>query len=965
MKYGKEGQEAVRSMIGQRRTHAQKDSTMRRQATIALLLAVGILFTTAAADKKEFMIPYEKYVLANGLNVILHIDRSDPIAAVYVVYHVGSAREEKGRTGFAHLFEHLRFNESQNIPQGQWFKRLQTAGASTINGSTSTDRTNYFEVVPRNAIEMALWMESDRMGFLLSKFTQETFVTQQNVVQNEKRQGDNNPYSQTSYIMDKLMYPESHPYNWQVIGSLEDLANASIEDAVKFHNTYYGPSNATLVVAGDIDVPQTKVWIEKYFAEIASAGQPKSLPPMPVKLGVTTRAFYEDNLANAPQLTIAFHTVEEFNRDAYALDFLAHVLGGTKKSPLYKIIVEEKKLAPSVTAFSNISELAGVFQVTIRAFPSTKLGEVEGAVKEALARFEKEGFTEEDVDRQKAGLEYRFYNSITSVLGKSMRLADYNIFRGTPAYMSTDMQNRMNVTRDDVWRVYHTYIKGKHYVALSVVPKGKTDLAVPEAAAFVIPEESIDRQGARKPGAVTYKPESIPSKIDRTKEPVQGPDPAVTIPSIWAAETSNAIPVYGIRQSELPLVQFSILIKGGMLLDPPSRIGTAYLTARLMNEGTKTRTPVELREAIEDVGASLTVSGGDEWITLSGSCLSAKLPETFALAREMLFEPRWDEKEFEIAKDQTIQNLKRMEASPTSIASSVFGKLVYGPDNVLANQVMGTQKSIEVLTIDDLKAYYQQSFSPTEAKIVVVGDIEKDRAVSVFSGLKDWKTNGVKIPGVPAPASAKAGIYFVDIPGAKQSVFSAGHAGLPYGDPDYYSAVVMNHKLGGDFSSILNMILRETKSFTYGARSSFEGTTSAGTFRVSVPVQSNATYETAQIIRDEVAKYRQGITADDLNQVKSVLLKSNAGRFETLGQLSRMLMPAVQYGLPFDYVRQREGIVRTMTVEQHRTLAQKYLQPDKMIYVIAGDKATQLDKLKELGLGDPVLVDKDAKPLTK
>jgi zinc protease len=935
---------------------------MGRKVMIACVLAFGIILTVAAQDKKEFKIPYEKYMLSNGLNVILHVDRSDPIAAVYVVYHVGSAREEKGRTGFAHLFEHLRFNESQDIPQGQWFRLLQTAGASMINGSTNTDRTNYFEVVPKNAVEMALWMESDRMGFLLSKFTQETFVTQQNVVQNEKRQYDNNPYSQTSYIMDKLMYPESHPYNWQVIGSLEDLANASIDDAVKFHDKYYGPSNATLVVAGDIDVEQTKAWIEKYFAEIASSDQPKSLSPIPVTLDAIKRASYEDNLANAPQLTISFPTVEEFNKDAYALNFLARIFGGTKKSPLYKIIVEEKKLAPSVSAYSNSSELAGTFELMIRAFPSTKLGDVEAAVKEACARFEKEGFTDQDVERQKAGLEYRFYSSITSVLGKSMRLADYNIFRGTPDYIATDMQNSMKVTKEDVWRVYNTYIKGKPYIALSTVPKGKMDLATPDAPAFIIPEESIDKQGTKRAVTGTYKPEPIASKIDRTKKPVPGSDPAVTVPPIWTDKTVNGIPVYGIRQSELPLVQFTILVKGGMLLDSPSKIGTAYLTARLMNEGTKSKTPVELREAIDDLGASLSFSGGDEWITLSGSCLASKLPETFALAKEMLFEPRWDEKEFGIAKNQTIENLKRMEASPASIAGTVFGKLVYGPDNILANQAMGTPKSIEAMTIDDLKAYYDQYFSAKEVKVAVVGDVEKMQAISVFNALKDWNAKAVTIPAVPALASAKAGIYFIDVPKAKQSVFSVGHSGLAIPDPDYYKAVVMNHKLGGDFSSILNMILRETKSFTYGARSSFDGSSTAGTFRVSVPVQSNATYETAQIIRDEIAKFRQGITSDDLNQVKSVLLKSNAGRFETLGQLGRMLMPVVQYGLPFDYVRKQEDIVRNMTVDEHRALAQKYLQPDKMIYVIVGDKATQFDKLKELGLGEPIQLDKEAKP---
>ena len=267
---------------------------MARRLLTILSLLLCVVMTSQAADKKEFKIPYEKYVLSNGLNVLLHVDKSNPIAAVYVVYHVGSAREEKGRTGFAHLFEHLRFNESQDVPQGQWFKKLQTAGATNINGSTNNDRTNYFEVIPKNAVEMALWMESDRMGFLLSRVTPQTFITQQNVVQNEKRQNENSPYSQTSYIVDKLMYPENHPYNWQVIGSLEDLSNATIQDAINFHDKYYGPSNATLVVSGDIDVAQTKAWIEKYFAEIPSSPQPKPLPKMPIKLNETKRASYED-----------------------------------------------------------------------------------------------------------------------------------------------------------------------------------------------------------------------------------------------------------------------------------------------------------------------------------------------------------------------------------------------------------------------------------------------------------------------------------------------------------------------------------------------------------------------------------------------------------------------------------------------------------------------------------------------
>lgn len=953
---------------------------MARRLLTVISILLCLVIASQAADKKEFKIPYEKYVLSNGLNVLLHVDKSNPIAAVYIVYHVGSAREEKGRTGFAHLFEHLRFNESQNIPQGQWFKRLQGAGATNVNGSTSNDRTNYYEVIPKNALEMALWMESDRMGFLLSKFTAQTFTTQQNVVQNEKRRSDNSPYSQSSYIVDKMMFPESHPYNWQVIGSLDDLANATIQDAIDFHNKYYGPSNATLVVAGDIDVAQTKKWIDKYFAEIPSSPKPKSRDKMPVTLTETKRAYYEDNLANAPMLSMSFPTVEEYSKDAYALQFLARILS-VRKSALYKILVEEKKLAPaggggggfgrggfgggsSVSASQRSRELAGSFQITVRAFPTVKLGDVEDAIKEAFARFEKEGFTDQDVERQKAGQEFRFYNTIGSIFGKASVLGNYNMNAGSPDFMATDLKNTMSVTKDDVWRVYNKYIKGQNYLLVNMVPKGKADLAAPNSTAFTVPEESVEKAGAKK-DVGAYNPAPIPSKIDRTKEPVKGPDPTARVPSIWTGRTSNGIQMFGIKKSDLPLAEFSIIIKGGMLLDPPGKTGTGSLMARLMNEGTKSKTLVELREAIEDLGANVSISGGEESITLSGSCLSGKLKEVFALAKEMLFEPRWDEKEFALSKTQVIESLKRTETTPSAIASSVFDKLIYGSDNLLAKQATGTQKSVEGITIDDLKAYYDQNLSPSLAKIMVLGDISKEDASKLFDDLKDWKAKEVKLPEITITEPAKPGVYFIDVPRAKQSVFNVGHIGPAASGPEFYKVTVMNHKLGGDFSAILNMILRETKSFTYGARSGFTGNSHPGTFKATVDVQTNATFETAQILRDEIANYRQGISADDLNLVKSTLLKSNAGRFETLQQLGGMLSPIVMYGLPFDYIKQRESFVQKLTLDQQKSLAQKYLQPDKLVFVIVGDKATQFDKLKELGLGDPILVDKEAKPVSK
>jgi zinc protease len=936
---------------------------MKQRLFLLGVMFVSLTMTVLGGEaKKEFKIPYEQYQLANGLDVILHVDKSDPIATVYVCYHVGSNREKKGKTGFAHLFEHIMFQESQHIPQDQFFKKIQGAGG-TLNGSTSNDRTNYFETVPKNALEMALWMEADRMGFLLSKLTPAAFENQQNVVQNEKRQGDNQPYAQDEYVLGKLMYPENHPYNWDVIGEMEDLANASLQDVVDFYKEFYGPKNATLVVAGDINVKQTKKWIEKYYGEIAAYNQSRPMPKMRVSLNASKRAYIEDKLASAPDLTLAFPTVEKYSRDAYALRYLAQLLAEGKKSPLYKVIVEEKKLAPAVSAYNGSMELAGTFAINVRAFPGKNLGEVEAAIREGLARFEKEGFGEKDLERLKNSVEVGFYYSIASILGKAMRLAEYNEYAGSANFMNSDLNNSLQVSKEDVWRVYDQYVRGKDSVLLSIVPQGKAALAAPDSSLYPLPEEALEQQGVKKTAATQAKIEWIPTRFDRSQEPAKGPDPLVNAPAIWTAKTANGIRIYGVKHSELPLVQFAVILKGGMLLDGKDKIGTAFLTAKMLNEGTRSKTSIELREAVQDLGATINVNAGPESITLTGTCLAGKLDETVALAKEMLFEPRWDEKEFPLLKSQTIENLKRMEAMPAAIANNVFSKLLYGKDCVLASVPMGSVKSIESIAMDDLKDYYGRYFSPTVAKVMMVGDVSREKALAVLSVFKDWPAKEVKMPEMKITASAKPGLYFLDIPKAQQSQFRVGHLSLAYTDPDYYRTVVMNHRLGGDFNGILNMILREEKGFTYGARSNFSAFSYPGFFAAATSVQTNATFETAQIIRAEIAKYREGISADDLAMVKSTLLKGNALKFETLNALSQMLTPAVFYDLPFTYIKDNEAIVQKMTREEHRQLAQKYLQPEKMIFLIVGDRATQFDKLKELGLGEPVLLDRDATPL--
>lgn len=937
------------------------------KSSVLRSIILSLIFIVSTKAQQDFKLNYEKYSLSNGLQVILHQDKSDPIAAVAIQFHVGSNREVPGKTGFAHLFEHIMFQESQHVPQDQFFKLIQGNGG-TLNGGTWQDGTMYFEIVPNSSLELALWLEADRMGFMLPTVTYDAFLNQQNVVQNEKRQNyDNQPYGHSSYIIGKLLYPEGHPYNWTTIGSLEDLQNATLKDVHDFYTKWYGPNNATLVVAGDFDIDQTKQWIEKYFGEIKPSVPVDPLKVQNVKLADFKRASYEDNFAQSPDLTMLFPAVEMFSEDSYALDILADLIGRGKKSPLYKIVVEEKKLAPSVSTYNNSSEVAGDFRIRIRTFPDKNLTEVENAIKEAFARFEKDGFTEQDLARTKAGIETDFYNGISSVLGKARQLAMYNVFKGTPDFINTDLNNTLKVTKDDIWRVYNKYLKDQKYVLLSMVPKGKLNLAAENSVVFNVPGDNIKSYSEEEKTAIRNKPENlvkvdkIKSNFDRSKQPVNGPDPLLKEQDIWSDDLSNGIKVLGIEHNELPLVDFQITIKGGLLLDDVNKIGAANLTTRLMMQGTKNKTPLELEQAIEDLGANINISTTDDAIVVRANCLSSKLSETFNLVKEIMFEPRWDVKEFERLKNENIESLKRMKTSASATASLVYAKLIYGSDNILSQNIQGNEQSITALTIEDLKNYYLKGFSPQNANITIVGNVSESDAMDLFESLEDiWKKNDVEVnyPSTFNPINNSA-VYFVDFPGARQSEIRIGSIGIPYTDPDYFKTTVMNYKLGGSFNGIVNLILREEKGYTYGARTGFTGSFYPGYFVAQAGVQSNATLESVQIFKDEITKYRNGISPEDLKFTKEALIKSNALRFETISALRGMLGQIAKFNLPFDYIKNEERQISDMTIDEHKMIAQKYLHPDKMIYLIVGDKATQMDKLKELGFGDPILLDKD------
>ncbi len=940
---------------------------MNRILLFAFLLTsvCGSTFAQQAVqDKGTFKVGYETFTLENGLNVIFHIDRSDPVVAVALTSHVGSARENPGRTGFAHLFEHLLFLESENLGKGGLDKLSARIGGSGANGSTSRDRTNYFQTVPKDALEKMIWAEADKLGYFINTVTEPVLSKEKQVVKNEKRQRvDNSPYGHTMYVIDKNLYPAGHPYNWQVIGSLEDLQNATLEDVKEFYNQWYVPNNVILTIAGDFDPEQTKNWVKKYFGEIPGGAQITALKKQPADLKEIKKRYYEDNFARLPELTIAWPTIPSYHKDSYALEILSEYLSEGKNAPFYKDLVADKKLTPNVQMYNYTSELAGQLMLQIRAYEGMDLDQVHAAVKETFKEFEKEGISAKDLKRIKAGQETAFYNSLSSVLGKGFQLAQYEIFAKDPNMINKQVDLILAVTPQDVMRVYNQYIKDRDFVATSFVPKGQIELALENSQKADVPEEKI-LMGAEEEFNLseegTY--EKTPSSFDRTKEPPYGKKPVIEVPAIWEEKLPQGSKILGITNSEVPLVQFLLEIKGGMLLEDPSQIGVSNLLAELLTKGTQGKTPQQLEEAIELLGASIRVTAGDENLVISGSTLAKNFDETMDLVKEMLLQPRWDLKEFELAKQQTLSRIQQEMASPNGIARNEFRKIIYGKDHLLSNNNLGTEASVKKIELEDLKGYYQENLSPHLVSFLVAGDIEETNAVSALQNItKDWKTKKVEFPEITIPtAPENSVVYFYDVPGAKQSVFMFGYPALAETDADFFPAQIMNYRLGGGgFASQLTQELREGKGYTYGVRSSFNGSTIPGPFLISTGVRTNVTYEAADLITELLENYPGNFNSNDLEVTKGFMTKSSARKFETLGSKLAMLRNIAIYNWDRNYVKQQEKIVQNITLGEIKELAAEYTNPNKMYYLIVGDAATQFERMKELGFGEPVFLNPD------
>ena len=916
---------------------------------------------TVNKGASSFNVEYERFTLENGLTVLLHVDRSDPVAAVALTAHVGSAREKEGRTGFAHLFEHLLFLESENLGKGGLDKLSARIGGSGANGSTSRDSTNYYQTVPIDALEKMIWAEADKLGFFINTVTDPVLAKEKQVVKNEKRQRvDNRAYGHNQYVIDKNLYPAGHPYSWQVIGSLDDLQNATLADVKAFFNTWYVPNNVVLTIAGDIDVAQTKSWVKKYFAEIPAGETIPKLATQPAKLDETVKRFHIDNFAQAPLLTMVWPTVPQYHDDYYALQVLSQYLSEGKNAPLNKVLIDEKKLTSNLYLYGYDAELAGQLQLQVMAFNGVDLNAVYAGIEEAFARFEKEGIAPEDLARIKAGQETEFYQGLSSVLGKGFQLAQYEIFAGNAAFISQDVKKILGVSQDDVMRVYRTYLKDKPYVASSFVPKGNKELVLAGSTKANVVEELIV-EGAEEAfdASIAADYERTPSSFDRTKEPAYGASIEVTPPQVWQSTLSSGIDIAGISNDEVPLVAFEIKLDGGMLLDPAGKAGTANLLAELLLKGTATKTPKQLEQEIQLLGATLQTNASETAVTISGSVLSKHYDALMALVTEVLLSPRFDEAEFALAKDDVINQIEQIKANPNAIAAAEFKALLYGNAHPFAQTPLGEKESVTAIRLDDVKAFYRNNISPSLAKFHVVGDIEPSAVKQALVTLNSaWVPKKVSLPNVSEPSLPETSqLFFYDVPDAKQSVLYFGHAGPKATHSDAYLASVMNYRLGGGgFASQLMQELRENKGYTYGIRSSFSSDQYTGEFIIKSAVRSNVTLEATQAIQDILLSYGNGYSSEDLEVTKGFTLKSGARAFETLGAKLNMVDEISDIGLPNDYVLQQQAEVKALTVDDVKRLYNAYVHPGKMIYLVVGDKATQFKRLEALGLGTPVLL---------
>ena len=935
---------------------------------------------TAAQSAPAVTIPFEDYTLPNGLRVVLSPHKATPTVAVNMWYHVGSKNEVRGRTGFAHFFEHVMFTGSGHVPYGLHDKLTEGVGGFN-NGTTSNDRTTYYESVPSNYLETQLWLESDRMGFLLETLDLAKMNAQRDIVKNERRQGvDNQPYGRVDEILAHATYPRSHPYSWDVIGSMEDLSAATEDDVKSFFRTYYAPNNTILAIAGDFDPAQAKAWVTKYFGGIPR-GKPFARPAVPpVKLAGETRLIYEDRVP-VSRLVIQWPTIGEKSADQQALNLLGGILAGDRTDRLTKALVYDQQAAASIGAGQNTNEDVGEFRITVTPRPGHSLEKLETSIDALLARLKSEGPGADELKRARASLELGFLRGLESNLNKVFILSDGAGFHDNPGHFKKEYADIGAVTPADVQRVARTYLTAER-VVLSVVPMGEWAQAskANEGKRFSrnseeLPVANVKASGAPAPSAPAGEKAAgqaasgAPAKpaFDRTVVPTPGPVPPLIVPTWTRSTLANGAELIVIERKGLPLVDFGIYLMGGAEhVEPFEKPGVASFLGPMMLEGTKTKNGEALAEAQQLLGIRLAIGVGGQSGSVGFTSTTATFKDTLTLLMDVVLNPIFPADALERQRSQRLIGFKQQMARTAGIAGRVFPKLLYGDEHQLGRVI--SEGSLSSITREDLIAFHKAYLQPGRAMVVVSGDVNAAEVKKAIDGaMTSWGRAGAKpafnYTKLPAPKATT--IYLVDQPKAAQSTVAIGNPGPPRSTADYYALEVMNAMLGGLFQSRLNANIREEKGYSYGVGSGFGFGRGPGAFRTGGDIVSAKT--DAALV--EFMKELRGImgprpvTDEELQTAKASLIQSLPSEFETVSSVNGAIASLWLQGLPDDYYQQFVAKVSSVTKEDIVRVAKQYIDLEHLVILVVGDREAIEAPIRATKIAPVVILNSEGRPV--
>ena len=901
---------------------------MKYLATFCL----SLLFYTVPASAQyaeNIDIPYTKYVLDNGLTLLVHEDKKAPIVAVNIWYHVGSKNEQPGITGFAHLFEHLMFNGSENY-QGEWFLPLELAGGTDLNGTTSFDRTNYFQTVPTPALDRVLWLESDRMGHLLGAIDQEVLDEQRSVVQNEKRQGDNRPYGESSYLQLKGMFPEGHPYRWSTIGSMEDLEAASLEDVNQWFETYYGASNAVLTVAGDVVPEEVLEKVELYFGDI-DAGPALSRPQVWIaKRDESSRDIMVDDVPQA-RITTAWNTPQFGTEDNIYLQLAGQILGGGKNSRLYKRLVYEDQIATSASAGQVGFEIAGIFEMDALAKEGVDLEVVEAAMREELARFLEDGPTRDEIERVRASYFSGFIRGLEKVGGfggKAQLLATYETYLGDAGLFARDLERLESATSRQIRDAARQWLSSGDY-----------NLEVHPQPQYQVSQESADR--SQMPGA--------------------GDAPEVGFPEIQSFELENGLPVLMVERGDQPIVGMTMVFDAGYSADFDTILGTAGLTAGMLDEGTEKYDALELSDLEERLGASIGAGSSLDDTTVSLTALTANLRDSIELYAEMIRNPTFPEEDLERVRISALAGIVRENADPLQLALRNLPPLLYPDAHPYGIPLTGsgTEESINSIQREHLVEFYNKWIRPDNATLVVVGSLPREEIQEELErAFGDWRAPSEPLVAKNLPlegTTSETGIiYLLDKADSPQSMIIGGQL-MPASNWELSETLDMATRVfGGTFNSRLNMNLREDKGWAYGARAILPDARAQRPMIYYAPVQSDKTTESMQEIFRELNEYvgTNPISQEELDRSREGILRSLPGQLETAAAVRGYILDLVRYQRPLDYFDTSQELLRNMNTAGIAEVANEQIRLDDSIWLIVGDLSEIEQPLRDAGIAE-------------